>query len=100
MKKLIASAVTRDPFLVERRHEYRARDLASPFATITASGTERALAIPVEGREGKQAQPMTAPMRTQTTRLETAVVTPRVRRVAVPAGRERRWSRPSPDRAG
>ena len=66
----------RDPFLVERRHEYRARDLASPFATITASGTERALAIPVEGREGKQAQPMTAPMRTQTTRLETAVVTP------------------------
>ena len=66
----------RDPFLVERRHEYRTRDLASPFATITASGTERALAIPVEGREGKQAQPMTAPMRTQTTRLETAVVTP------------------------
>lgn len=36
----------------------------------------KALAIPVEGRDGKQAYPLSSPHRTQTTRLETAVVTP------------------------
>lgn len=34
------------------------------------------LAVPVEAREGKQAQPIDWPMRTQTTRQETALVTP------------------------
>lgn len=33
----------------------------------------KALAIPVEGRDGKEALPVSAPMRTQTTRAETAV---------------------------
>jgi DNA (cytosine-5)-methyltransferase 1 len=36
----------------------------------------KALAIPVEGRDGKQAQPLGWPLRTQTTRQETAIVTP------------------------
>jgi len=37
----------------------------------------KALAIPVEGRDGKQAKPMGDPLRTMTTRrLETAMVTP------------------------
>jgi DNA (cytosine-5)-methyltransferase 1 len=36
----------------------------------------KALAVPVEGRDGKEAHPMRVPLRTQTTRLETAVVTP------------------------
>lgn len=36
----------------------------------------KALAVPVEGRDGKTAQPMSAPLRTQTTRLETALVAP------------------------
>ena len=34
------------------------------------------LAVPVEGRDGKQAQPLAAALRTQTTRLETALVVP------------------------
>jgi DNA (cytosine-5)-methyltransferase 1 len=34
------------------------------------------LAVPVEGRDGKQAQPVDRPFRTQTTRAETALVTP------------------------
>ena len=34
----------------------------------------KALAVPVEGRDGKEARPMGMPMRTQTTRLETALV--------------------------
>ena len=36
----------------------------------------KALAIPVEGRDGKQAQPMSHPARTQTCRAETAMVVP------------------------
>lgn len=36
----------------------------------------KALAIPVEGRDGKQARPMVLPGRTQTTRSETALLTP------------------------
>lgn len=36
----------------------------------------KGLAVPVEGRDGKEARPLDTPMRTQTTRLETAVVTP------------------------
>lgn len=35
----------------------------------------KALAVPVEGRDGKQAQPMGWPLRTQTTRLETGLLT-------------------------
>jgi len=42
----------------------------------------KALAIPVEGRDGKDPRIMTEPLRTQTTRLETAMVTPMV----VPSG--------------
>ena len=36
----------------------------------------KALVVPVEGRDGKQAQPIGWPLRTQTTRAETAMVTP------------------------
>lgn len=36
----------------------------------------KALAIPVEGRDGKEARPIGLPLRTQTTRLETAMVVP------------------------
>lgn len=36
----------------------------------------KALAIPVEGRDGKEARPMGLPMRTQTTRLETGMIVP------------------------
>lgn len=36
----------------------------------------KALAVPVEGRDGKVAQAVNVPMRTQTTRQETAIVTP------------------------
>lgn len=39
-------------------------------------GPEIALAVPVEARDGKQAQTVRQPMRTQTTRQETALVTP------------------------
>lgn len=50
---------------------------AEPFPTQTTSYT-RSLLVPVEGREGKQAQPVEDVMRTQTTRNETGVLMPPV----------------------
>ncbi|WP_240690084.1 DNA cytosine methyltransferase [Arthrobacter sp. PAMC25564] len=46
---------------------------AEPFQTQTTSYT-RSLLVPVEGREGKQAQLASDPMRTQTTRNETGLL--------------------------
>jgi len=46
-----------------------------PFQTQTTSYT-RSLLVPVEGREGKQAQLASDAMRTQTTRNETALLVP------------------------
>lgn len=43
--------------------------------TLTAGGNHESLLIPVEGREGKQAQHVHDVMRTQTTRNETGVLT-------------------------
>lgn len=61
------------PFVVERRHEYRVRGLDEPLSTVTANETTKALVVPVEGREGKQAQAAGAPLRTMTTRNETGL---------------------------
>ena len=66
----------------------RAWPVDQPTATLTTSET-RALVVPVEGRDGKQAQHAAEPMRTMTTRAETALVVPYYgsQREAVPAGR-------------
>src|SRR6266545_6105893 len=49
---------------------------APQFVTVVADGSNHALVVPVEGRDGKQAQLVSAPMRTQTARAETALVVP------------------------
>jgi DNA (cytosine-5)-methyltransferase 1 len=49
--------------------------VTDPTATLTTTET-RALVVPVEGREGKQARPADEPMRTMTARAETALVVP------------------------
>lgn len=74
---------------------YRAWPMSDPIRTLHTRES-KALAIPMEGREGKQAQPVNRPMRTQTTRQETAVVQPpfiaemygtsTARRISDPAG--------------
>jgi DNA (cytosine-5)-methyltransferase 1 len=51
----------------------RAWPIDQPTSTLTTSET-RALVIPVEGRDGKSAQSSEDPMRTLTTRAETALV--------------------------
>lgn len=109
------------PHLIERRGEYRVRDLGSPLSTLTANETSKGiileaagntydaadpnhprhgqggyyrvwpdteplrtlhgtaskgLLIPVEGRDGKQAQSTSQVLRTQTTRNETGLLVP------------------------
>lgn len=54
---------------------YRTWGVDEPLKTLHTTPT-KALAVPVEGRDGKQAQPLTLPLRTQTTRAETAMVVP------------------------
>lgn len=54
---------------------YRAWSTADVLKTLHTIES-KALAIAVEGRDGKAAQPFGLPMRTQTTRLETAMVAP------------------------
>jgi DNA (cytosine-5)-methyltransferase 1 len=61
------------PFITEHRHEYRTRDITHPMQTVAASGNHFGLAVPVEGREGKQALPVSVPARTMTTRNETGL---------------------------
>jgi DNA (cytosine-5)-methyltransferase 1 len=54
---------------------FRAWSVNEVLRTLHTSQS-KALAVPVEGRDGKQAQTVNVPMRTQTTRQETAIVTP------------------------
>lgn len=61
------------PFITEHTHEYRVRDTTQPVSTIRASGNHFGLAVPVEGRDGKQAAPADHAMRTMTTRSETGL---------------------------
>lgn len=57
----------------EVRAALRTRDVEVPLQTITAAGNHFGLAVPVEGRDGKAAQSTREPLRTQTTRNETAL---------------------------
>lgn len=67
------------PFLALLRSD-RARTIGlhQPMATVVADGSNHALVIPpllvpMEGRDGKEALPAHLPLRTQTTRAETAL---------------------------
>jgi DNA (cytosine-5)-methyltransferase 1 len=71
------------PFLTQFRDRERSLNPAlEPMRTIVADGAGHgliqhpALLVPVEGRDGKAAAPATLPMRTQSTRNETALVIP------------------------
>lgn len=66
-----------DAFLTLMRSG-RARniDVKDVLATIVADGSNHALLVPVEGRDGKTAQSASQPMRTQTARNETGLLVP------------------------
>lgn len=71
------------PFLAQFRERDRTLNPArEPLTTVVADGAGQglvqhaAMLVPVEGREGKSAAPVTGPHRTQSTRNETALVIP------------------------
>lgn len=76
----IAAGIARywgDPFMVERRFDYRTRPMTDALSTITATETTKALAVPVEGRaDVNRARTLNDPLRTQNTRLETGLAYP------------------------
>lgn len=61
------------PFITEHTAEYRVRGIDRPLSTVRAGGHHFGLAVPVEGRDGKAALPVTQPSRTMTTRNETGL---------------------------
>lgn len=64
----------------------RSEPVSRELPSIVAGGTHASLLIPVEGREGKNAQPDIEPLRTQSTRNETGLLIPlRNNGVAKPA---------------
>lgn len=66
----------------------RSRPVSGVLPTFVGGGTHAALLVPVEGREGKSAALASGPLRTQSTRNETALVVPlRNHGVAKPASR-------------
>ena len=62
--------------LVSGADESRSRPVSEVLPSIVAGGTHASLLVPVEGREGKAAAPALDPLRTQSTRNETALVVP------------------------
>lgn len=56
--------------------ESRSRPVTEALPSIVAGGLHASLLVPVEGREGKSAASVADPIRTQSTRNETALVVP------------------------
>lgn len=72
--------------IVSGADESRVRPASEVLPAIVAGGTHASLLVPVEGREGKVAALAADPLRTQSTRNETALVVPmRDHGVAKPA---------------
>jgi DNA (cytosine-5)-methyltransferase 1 len=69
------AADTKHPQFGDPNSYYRIWPTDQPLKTIHATGS-KALAIPVEGRDGKVAIPAGMPLRTMTTRAETGLVRP------------------------
>ncbi|MBM4711072.1 DNA cytosine methyltransferase [Rhodococcus hoagii] len=65
-----------EPFLHIQRGEFRNRSVSDPGPTIVAAPNSVGLLVPVEGRDGKEARSAADPLRTMTTRNETALLVP------------------------
>lgn len=64
-----------EPFMLDRRGDYRGRSLSDPLPANPANASSKALLVPVEGRTGKVARPVDELLRTQTTRNDLALLT-------------------------
>ncbi|PTR42060.1 DNA (cytosine-5)-methyltransferase 1 [Rhodococcus sp. OK611] len=65
-----------DPFIATMRGQSKCHRAADPLTTVSAGGGHHGLLVPVEGRDGKEARAAGEPLRTMTTRNETAFVVP------------------------
>lgn len=73
------SGAERDPLVVNNvsgSDTTRSTSVHDVAPTMVAGGLHASLLVPVEGRNGKTARSVTEPYRTQTTRNETALLTP------------------------
>lgn len=64
------------PFIATMRGQSGCHPATEPLTSISAGGGHHGLLVPVEGRDGKVAALTAEPMRTMTTRNETALVVP------------------------
>jgi DNA (cytosine-5)-methyltransferase 1 len=72
-----SKALACPPFLAPLRSgRSRTSRASDPLATLVADGSNHALLVPVEGRDGKTAAPVAYPVRTQTGRNETGLLVP------------------------
>ncbi|WP_291419676.1 DNA cytosine methyltransferase, partial [Actinophytocola sp.] len=71
-----SKALACPPFLTVLRTHGGTVSVAEPMRTLVAGTVAHALLVPVEGRDGKNAQPTTGPARTQTARNETGLLVP------------------------
>lgn len=63
-----------DPFVLERRFEYRARGLDEPMSTLTANDTSKALVHRMNGSDASMSTPTTEYLRTLTTGGQVALL--------------------------
>jgi DNA (cytosine-5)-methyltransferase 1 len=72
-----SKALACPPFLAPLRSgRPRTSRLEEPLATVVADGSNHALVVPVEGRDGLAPRTVGEPLRTQTARLQDALVVP------------------------
>ncbi|MBM4516403.1 DNA cytosine methyltransferase [Rhodococcus hoagii] len=65
-----------EPFVATMRGQSKCHRAAEPLTTVSAGGGHHGLLVPVEGRDGKDARSAADPLRTMTTRNETALLVP------------------------
>jgi DNA (cytosine-5)-methyltransferase 1 len=65
-----------EPFMLERRGEYRTRSLDDPMSTLTANDTTKALITPAGGSWNDDARPVDEALRSLTTRDAYALLAP------------------------
>jgi DNA (cytosine-5)-methyltransferase 1 len=78
-------ALLRDPFIIDRRFEYRIRDVGEPLSTLTANDTSKALIHRMNGGGAEMTTPATEELRTLTTAGHQALLQQPERRVITPA---------------
>jgi len=76
----VHDSLIQDPFILDRRFEYRVRSVDDPFSTITANDTSKALIHRMNTGGAEMTTPASEALRTLTTAGHQAVLRPPARR--------------------